>query len=68
MMAPAMARQGTRGERIGNTNDERNAGLPWPMPSPEGRRQKARLSCARPLKIRYVFPAGAPFPPDKLTV
>ena len=58
MMAPAMARQGTRGVRIGNTDDERNAGLPWPMPSPEGRRPEARLSGASPLKISPIFPAG----------
>ena len=58
MMAPAMAGQGTRGGSIGNTNDERNAGLPWPLPSPEGRCLEARLSCATPLKISPIFPAG----------
>jgi hypothetical protein len=29
-----MAGQGTRGSRIGYTDDERDAELPWPLPSP----------------------------------
>jgi len=36
MVAPAMARQGPRGERIGNSFDERNAVLPWPLPPSRG--------------------------------
>jgi hypothetical protein len=58
MMAPAMAGQGTRGDRIGNTGAERNAGRPWPLPSPEGRRPEARFSCASPLKVSPILPAG----------
>jgi len=73
MAAPAMAGQGTRGGRIRHTDDERNAGLPWPIfaslgstlcgskcckDPPEGRCPEARLSCATPLKDDPHPPAG----------
>ena len=72
-MAPAMAGQGTRGVHIGNTDAERNAGLPIfasfgstecgpklckDLPSPGGRRPEARFSCASPLKVSPILPAG----------
>ena len=58
MLAPAMAGQGTRGERCGISFDERNAVMPWPLPAPEGRSPEARFSCASPLEDWPNPPAG----------